>query len=310
MYAGNGVTTEFPLPEGNDGTVVYLVSPQGAAVRMKQGDAYEIQNGTAVFSEPPPAGWTVAFQTGQGPAALAGFGAAPQGLLVIYPDGSFKRLDRDPWELLAEVKVELAGARQMYAETREAEARAVAEIRALEAAAAGNLEGRLLGYGARAEDAINAAVAGAAGELSEKLAGQLREIREEREAAQKQLRETQVYVETLVEEMLKKAAELKTDTDGIANDWREEVEIAQKEARAALLGVREFVEAALKSVGGKIDQAEEQVKSFMQETERARAEFREMLEEAVRRFPAPAGIRGDRIRRTRTESAEEGDAIV
>jgi hypothetical protein len=332
MYTGNGETREFPLPQENDGSVAYLVSPAGKAVRAKLDDAYSIRDGAAVFLLPPPSGWTVTFETpalltGQGPAALAGLGGA-QGLLVIYPDGSFKQLDRDPWELLAEVRIVIEEAGRLHAEAREAEAAAVAEIKALAAAAAGDLEGRLLGYGARAEDAIKAAVNGTAGELSEKLAVQLREIRNEHEAVQKELRGAKEYAKTLLEEMSKKVAALKEDANVVVREWQENVGELVTKAQDSLDRIKTYLNAVIESIEEKADQAERaqtdiqlatqaireaveekavqaegRLKFFVQEEERVRSEFQPMIDKALElleRAEARERETGDREQRVMT----------
>jgi hypothetical protein len=304
MYTGNGITREFPLPEGNDGSEVYLVSPAGAAVRAKQGDAYAVRDGAVVFSIPPPAGWTIAFQTGPGSTTLAGFGAAPQGLLVIYPDGTIRKLDRDPWELLTEVKAELAEARGLRAEAREAETKAITEIKALAAAASGDLEGRLLGYGARAEDAISAAVNASAASLGETLAVQLREIRNEREAVLRELEESRKYAKTLAEEMLNKLLKLRMDAEEALSGWRGDIESAKTEIQLAMQAAGTLLTAHKEAVDEKAAQVEGRVKFFVQEEERARAELRAMLDEAARAAAAEAGAAEERIAALVEETAE------
>jgi hypothetical protein len=300
MYKGNGVTAEFPLPPETDGSAVFWVPPGGQAVKMKQGEAYTVRDGSVFFSVPPPPNWTVTFsETGPGAAPLAGFGAEPRDVLVIYPDGTFKRLTRDPWELLAETQAELAEVRRIHAEAREAEAAAVAEIRALSASAAGELEGRLLGYGARAEEAVKAAANGAAGELGERLAGQIKGIRNEREAARKELEEVRSHAKSLKEQWL----EHRIEANAALSAWRAETQSSQAECKAAAAQVGDIAESAKKAVGEGLERIEDRVKSFAQEAERAQAELRALLDEAAARFPARRGDRGDFIRRPRTPEA-------
>jgi hypothetical protein len=314
MYTGNGVTTEFPLPAGAGGDTVYLVSPAGSAVRMKQGDAYTAGDGAVSFTIPPPVGWVVSFGeeaegfiTGQGSATLAGFGAAPQGLLVIYPDGSFKRLSRDPWELLVSAQAEAEEVRRLHASAREAEARAVAEIRELAAAASGELEGRLLGYGARAEDAIQAAARGAARELSEKLAVQLAEIRMEREAARHDAEEARKLGKELCEQLLSDSLKARAEAEESLAGLRKEMEESETKFYAAMNSFRGIADAAVKSISEGQTRIGEREKALAEEEERVRGELRAMVEEAAANLSITRrGERGDVIRRRRTQGEGEG----
>ena len=48
MYRGNGETKAFPVPNGAEGRAVYLVAGV-RAVRMKEGESYEVQDGSVAF---------------------------------------------------------------------------------------------------------------------------------------------------------------------------------------------------------------------------------------------------------------------
>jgi uncharacterized membrane protein len=170
MYSANGTTTEFPLPAGVDGSVVTLISPKdGATTRMQQGQAYTVQNGTVLFSTPPPAGWTVAFTA---PATSI----AKTLCTVIYPDGTICELDRDPYELLLAAKEEREAIRKALSEARQEREAATAEVKALAAEAKEALKSRLLNYDAKAEAAIAAAVNASEQETAERISKNMLEI--------------------------------------------------------------------------------------------------------------------------------------
>jgi hypothetical protein len=317
MYTGNGITTEFPLPAGTDGSAVYLVSPAGSAVRMKQGDAYAVGDGAVSFTIPPPAGWVVSFGEespglvmGQGSATLAGSGGA-RDVLVIYPDGSFKRLSRDPWELLAEVRGEVEDVRRFHAEAREAEKKVLAELSELAAVAAGELEGRLLGYGARAEDAIQAAAKGAAGALSEELAARLAEIRMEREAARHDVEEARKLGRELCEQLLSDSLKARTEAENALAGLCVEMKEFEENFCAAMDSFKKTTNATAESIAEARARIDEREKALADEEERVKGEMRAMLDEAARNiqslFPAARrGYAGDFIRQRR----KEGEAVV
>jgi hypothetical protein len=311
MYTANGITTEFPLPEGADGSAVYLVSPGGDAVKMKQGDAYTIRDGTVVFSTPPPKYWPVIFELDE----EEGEAVAKKGVCtIIYPDGSTKELDRDPWELLVETRTVLAEAKAVHAEAWEATAKAVAEIKALAAAAAGDIEGRLLGYSARAEDAIKAAAGGAAGALSEKLAEQIRETREARTETRKTLEGVREIAAEMSQDMKTACAEKLEAADRKAEEYLEKWRSESARIIDAEWGVLKEIEALAKSTKEDIAvgkaQADGRVTFLLQEETRIKTELQAAIDEAKQNFPAVRhGNRGDIIRQRR-DATREGDAVV
>jgi hypothetical protein len=105
LYQGNGITAEFPLPEGADGTKVYLTAG-GKTIRMKEDGSYRIDAGTVVFDIPPPDGTVISFQE-DAPARVHGV------CVVIYPDGTVKEVTEDPYILLVEAKAERDGAKKL-----------------------------------------------------------------------------------------------------------------------------------------------------------------------------------------------------
>jgi len=50
LYIGNGVTKEFPLPEGCDGSVVHWIVPDVKTTKMKEGEAYTVHDGIVFFA--------------------------------------------------------------------------------------------------------------------------------------------------------------------------------------------------------------------------------------------------------------------
>ena len=164
MYTGNGVTTEFPLPDGVDGINVWLTPPNGKSIRMETGTAYTITGGAVRFIIPPPDGWTVSF------IDLLGTETMKDGYVVVYANGTMKIVQDDPAELLEQARATLDAAKTEREALKSFIDARGAEIKALANAAKAELESRLLNYGARAEEAIKAA-AGAARLDAEKQVG-------------------------------------------------------------------------------------------------------------------------------------------
>lgn len=159
MYQGNGITTEFPIPPGADGRTVGLAPPGGAAVKLKENEAYTVRDGTVYFFVPPPNGTTVTFEVSETAVRSAGTSEGTKGICtVLYPDGTMREVTQDPWELLEAAARERESARQEREALRALLAKEGAEVRALAAEAKETLKGRLLNYDARAEAAIAAAV--------------------------------------------------------------------------------------------------------------------------------------------------------
>jgi hypothetical protein len=305
MYTANGITTEFPLPEGADGSAVILAPPGGGrTIRIKRDSGYTVQDGAVFFSAPLPRAWTLGFDLEEGEFVERNV------CTVIYPDGSMKELDRDPWELLVETRAVLAEAKAVHVEAREATVKAVAEIKALAAAAAGDLEGRLLGYSARAEDAIKAAAGGAAGALGDELAGQVREIREARKAAERELEEFQQYAAAMRKDILSEFSKLRSTAEEKLRDWYAEIDCIRNEVQAALLKLSNAGETVQKDIAAGITQIDGRVKFLLQEETRSKTELQAAIDEAKQNFPAVLhGNRGDIIRQRR-DATREGDAVV
>jgi hypothetical protein len=176
MYIGNGVTRELPLPPGADGSVVCL-----GGVRVKQGDAYVVENGSVIFSIPPPNGVDVTFEM---PSALA-----TGKCLVIYPDGSVREVSEDPHLLLAEAKAERAETKRLLAAALDASDKLERNVRLESEIAREKLTARLEKYAGL----IDASVDGAAAATRDEIAAMV-----ERQAAG--MRETSAAVSSMLDE--------------------------------------------------------------------------------------------------------------
>ena len=131
MYQGNGVTTEFPLPPGVDGHTVGLAPPGGAAVKLKESEAYTVRDGTVYFFTPPPNGATVTFEAPETVERSAGVVAVMKGACtVLYPDGTMREVTQDPWELLEAAAHEREEAKREQEALRALLTKEGAEVRA------------------------------------------------------------------------------------------------------------------------------------------------------------------------------------
>jgi len=204
MYTGNGVTTDFPLPEGADGSTVWLTPPEKESIRMEQGAAYTVTDGAARFVIPPPQGWIVSFHEPAGGAVMT------EGYVVAHSDGTLEVVSEDPAELVAQARALLEAAKREREETAALLNRRGAEIRALADEAKATLESRLLNYGARAEEAITAAASAARLDIVEKLSGALDEIKAGQKgvaAAQMEIRAAQTAILNSAQTAADEAAE-------------------------------------------------------------------------------------------------------
>ncbi len=62
MYVGNGITTEFPLPDGCNGDMVMIKTPEcGISIRIVRDCAYQVVDGIVKFLTPPPKGSIISF---------------------------------------------------------------------------------------------------------------------------------------------------------------------------------------------------------------------------------------------------------
>jgi hypothetical protein len=152
--------------------MVALVSPTGAAVEVNE-ESYTVQDGTVFFNVPPPAGWTVGFSSD----LLTGPGAAPLACTVVYSDGTLKQLDRDPWELLVEVKAERDEAKKLLRDAKNVIETAERVVHVESEIAKEKLSARLEKYGTLVEDSIRQAADGTRDEIQDWLSKQIQEVR-------------------------------------------------------------------------------------------------------------------------------------
>ena len=99
MYAGNGVTKRFKIPEGYDGSEVYLTFPGGKTIRMHECEGYEVSGDYVKFDAAIPAGIRISFEE-----SADGEELNSKGYVVIYGDGSIKEVDEDPVKYLEETQ--------------------------------------------------------------------------------------------------------------------------------------------------------------------------------------------------------------
>jgi hypothetical protein len=177
-YVGNGITREFPLPEGADGENVYLLL-DGLIIPMNK-ESYAIQNGAAVFSIPPPNGSIVAFEP---PAGNADAGAAPY-CYVIYPDGTMKKVSQDPYELLIEAKAERDEAKKLLRQAAETLEKTERVVHVESEIAKEKLTARLEKYSTLVEDSIKGVGDAAKTEVENSLDKKMIEFRNKHKSIQ------------------------------------------------------------------------------------------------------------------------------
>ena len=175
MYKANGVTKVFPLPVGADGRVVAL-SMESGVVRMQEGDAYAVVDGSVVFSVAPPEGVTVVFD-------VQGNSAPMQGVCtVVYPDGRLRVVAQDPYELLLASTAERDAAQKLLREALGAHERAEHLVYTEAQMAKDKMQIGLIGYSTQAEAAIQNAAVSAKEELTDQFSKNLLEIRNKHKA--------------------------------------------------------------------------------------------------------------------------------
>ena len=96
MYIGNGVTKNFPIPDGYDGSIVALVSGNGKGLLATLNDDYAIKNGCVCFNSAVPSGVKVSFDESD----ITEF----RKQVIIYSDGSTKEVNENPHVLLEEAR--------------------------------------------------------------------------------------------------------------------------------------------------------------------------------------------------------------
>jgi hypothetical protein len=238
MYKGNGTTKAFPLPEGEDGRTVYLLAG-GKKVRMAEGAAYEVKEGSAVFAAAPPVGAEVCFsgEEGAGAEVPAGSGV----VLVLRSDGTMEEVSENPADLLVEARERMREARAMLKEAARAreDARAVGEEQRRIGEAA--FSGRLAKYEGLAEESVKSAAMMARDDIKDALKSNLLEMRNKHKAT--------VEAHATVEELLKSA---KRELSELAEEALSRVEEKRAQTLAALAEARSLAAETreLKDVAG------------------------------------------------------------
>ena len=193
MYIGNGVTKNFPLPEGYDGSVVILRIPGGKGIRMTRGEGYEVKEGSVNFYAPVPSGVEVIFDE----LSVSEMMSKTAGnYVVIYGDGTTKEVSEDPVILLAEAQKVLNESKLRSDEVIQAGRETVSYITGLIGTLKADLEGRLDGYSLNAEEIALRAASEAKSQITRDWAGTLERISAETEAA----REIRYNIERLLED--------------------------------------------------------------------------------------------------------------
>lgn len=100
MYIGNGVTKNFPIPEGCSGQTVALVSGNGKGLLATLNDDYVIKNGFVCFNSAVPSGVKVIFDESD----ITDFIDESRKQVIIYSDGSTNEVDVNPQVLLEEAR--------------------------------------------------------------------------------------------------------------------------------------------------------------------------------------------------------------
>ena len=154
MYAGNGVTKKFPIPEGYDGSTVVFIMSNGNGYRMMQGEAYEIQDGNIIFNYAVPAGIEISFDLSDATEMIK---TTSKNYVVIYANGTIEEVSEDPKLVLEEAKKLLIEAKKQTAEAAQALEDAQKYISKSLSSSTADLDGRLDGYAKIAQDAISEA---------------------------------------------------------------------------------------------------------------------------------------------------------
>ena len=152
MYIGNGVTKRFPLPKGNDGSVVILKFPNGKGVHVTENEGYTVKNGTVYFFVAPPSGVEVCFSD-EDISEIEDV----RKQLVIYSDGSYIEVDEDPVVILEEAKKLFSQAQTQMNELRDLISSTKTYISHTISDAQADLDGRLASYQALADKAVSVA---------------------------------------------------------------------------------------------------------------------------------------------------------
>ena len=208
MYTGNGVTRKFPLPEGYDGSAVYMIFPTGKSIKMLEGEGYTVSEGAVYFSAAIPAGVLVSFTE---PENVISAGDTLR-YVVIYKDGRIVEVSEDPTELLVQSQKMLTDAKAHYAEVTKYAQEAIDQVTKLKETLADDFERLLYEYTIKGKEQITENAVLLKSEIHTELEGALLKIQ----------KETQT-VETGLQIMETLKAEAKSAAVNAASDTKNEV---------------------------------------------------------------------------------------
>ncbi len=208
MYTGNGVTKKFPLPEGYDGSEVYLIFPTGKSIKMMNGEGYTVSEGTVYFSAAIPAGVVVSFSE---PENVISAGETLN-YVVIYKDGRIVEVCDDPVELLVQCQKALTDAKAHYVEVTTYAQEAIDRVTGLKETLADEFEGLLYEYSIRGKEQISEKSELLKSEIHAELEGALLSIRKEAQTVESGLQ---------IMELLK--SEAQNAANGAAEEARNQV---------------------------------------------------------------------------------------
>ncbi len=204
MYTGNGVTKKFPLPDGYDGSAVYLIFPTGKSIKMLENEGYTVSNGAVYFSAAIPAGIVVSFDEPEDVSSTEG----SLNYVVIYNDGRITEVAEDPAEYLAQTQKMLAEAQKHYAEVQEYSEQAVKRVMSLKESLADDFEEKLYDYTTSAKTLLNDTASLLTGKIHEELAAALLQISREAQTVETGLQ----IMELTKKEAQKSASDAAEDT--------------------------------------------------------------------------------------------------
>lgn len=177
MYRGNGNTKRFPLPEGADGAAVYLETAFGA-IRLRQGDAYDVDGRDVVFRHAPGEGVIISFQDKEDvPSSMDGVRC-----MVLYPDGRMEPVCEDPLTLLVEARTEQDEAKKLLKEAKKEAENLEILVHQQSELAKEKISARLERYGGLIEESVKNAAALARDEVKDHLDRLMLEIRNKHKA--------------------------------------------------------------------------------------------------------------------------------
>ena len=286
MYEANGIATEFPLPYGSDGKIVVLVSPEGEATRMKEGEAYTVQTanggGAVFFCTPPPAGWTVAFDLPSAATVATG----KKVCTVIYPDGTIKEVEQDPWLLLAAVRRTQDEVRELLDNARKERQAVSLSIKALADETKEDLKARLFNYNDRAESTIAAAVRATSDETAATVNKHLVEIRNKHKqvlGAYEGLQEMTFRAETAAGESASRTAALLQEEISCTCSECKEIYERLRTMESGIREMRDEAKNAAADAGRELTRTfERRAETLLQEIKSVKSALDNEIKEALR----------------------------